>query len=168
MKRGLIVGKFYPPHAGHHYLIETGLKHCDELTVAICDHPEYLIPAKTRVMWLSRAFPTARVVAVKDLVDDDDSAAWAKLAIEIMGGTKPDVVFTSEDYGKPWSEALGCEHFQVDIERATFPCSGTAVRADPFGYWNYISPDVKGYFALRICLVGAESTGKTTLSKALA
>lgn len=168
MKRGLIVGKFYPPHAGHFYLIETALQRCDELTIAVCDHPEYRILAKTRAKWLRNAFPGTRVIVVKDTIDDDDSAAWAKLSIEIMDGTKPDIVFTSEDYGKPWSEALGCEHYQVDVNRSLIPCSGTDVRRDPFGFWNYLSPDVKGYFALRVCLVGAESTGKTTLSRALA
>lgn len=168
MKRGLIVGKFYPPHAGHFYLIKTALERCDELTVGVCDHPEYLIPARTRVRWLQAAFPTAHVVAIKDNVDDDDSVAWAKLAVEIMGGRKPDVVFTSEEYGKPWAEAIGCEHVLVDIDRTTFPCSGTAVRENPFKYWKFLSPEVRGHFAQRICLVGAESTGKTTLSRALA
>lgn len=168
MKRGLIVGKFYPPHAGHFFLIKTAAKQCDELTVAVCDHPEYLIPARTRARWVRAALPGIKVVTVKDTVDDDDSVAWARLATEIMDGHKPDVVFTSEAYGKPWAEAIGCEHVLVDIDRTTFPCSGTVVRKQPFAYWEFLSPEVRGYFALRVCLVGAESTGKTTLARALA
>ena len=167
MKRGLIVGKFYPPHAGHHYLIETGEANCDELTVLVCDRPEHLIKGELRAEWLRQAHPNVNVRVVRDELDDNDSPAWATYALKEMNG-KIDVVFTSESYGKPWAEAIGCEHFQVDIDRTTFPCSGTAVRKDPYKVWDYLSEPVKAYFAFRVCVVGAESTGKTTLSKALA
>jgi NadR type nicotinamide-nucleotide adenylyltransferase len=167
MKRGLIVGKFYPPHAGHHYLIDTGKANCDELTVLVCDRAEYHIPAKLRAQWLRAAHPGVIVRVIADEIDDSDSVAWAKNALKLMDG-KIDVVFTSESYGDPWAKAIGYEHHLVDIDRRLYPCSGTMVRKDPFANWRYLNDDVRAYFALRICLVGAESTGKTTLSKDLA
>jgi NadR type nicotinamide-nucleotide adenylyltransferase len=42
------------------------------------------------------------------------------------------------------------------------------VRNDPFANWEFIDPPVRGWFAKRVCVVGAESTGTTTLAKALA
>jgi NadR type nicotinamide-nucleotide adenylyltransferase len=48
------------------------------------------------------------------------------------------------------------------------PVSGTKVRADPHAAWDFIEPPVRGWFARRICLLGAESTGTTTLARALA
>jgi HTH-type transcriptional repressor of NAD biosynthesis genes len=167
MKRGLIVGKFYPPHAGHHYLIETGEANCDELTVLVCHRPEHVISGEQRAAWLRQAHPNVIVRVIDDKLDDSDSPGWATFSLKEMGD-KIDVVFTSESYGKPWAEAIGCEHFQVDIDRATYPCSGTAIRKDPYKMWNYLSDPVKAYFAFRVCVVGAESTGKTTLSIALA
>lgn len=167
MKRGLIVGKFYPPHSGHHHLINTGLKNCDELTVLVCDRPEHMISGALRAKWLRKEHPNATVRVIHDVLDDVDSSAWAKLALDEMDN-KLDIVFTSEAYGKPWAKAIGCEHMLVDIDRKAFPCSGTAVRNNPYSYWEYLSGPVKAFFAMRICIVGAESTGKTTLAKALA
>ncbi len=167
MKRGLIVGKFYPPHAGHHFLINEGRKYCDQLTVFICDKPEYRIPAKLRANWLRKEHPDITVKVIVDLLDDNDSPAWGKLAVDELG-YKPDVVFTSESYGDPWSKAIGCEHKLIDMDRAAIPCSGTMARKNPFAVWQYLQPEVRAYFALRVCVVGAESTGKTTLARALA
>ncbi len=167
MKRGLIVGKFLPPHAGHHFLIDTGAAHCDELTVLVCDRPEYTIPAKLRAQWLRAAHPNVIVRVIRDKTDDNDSECWAKEALRHMDG-RIDVVFTSEAYGDPWAKAIGCEHYLVDIDRKAYPISGTQVRQDPFAAWPYLQPEVRAYFALRVCIVGAESTGKTTLSKDLA
>lgn len=39
---------------------------------------------------------------------------------------------------------------------------------DPLGFWDFLEPPVRGYYAKRICIVGAESTGKTTLACRLA
>jgi HTH-type transcriptional repressor of NAD biosynthesis genes len=167
MKKGLIVGKFYPPHAGHHHLIRSGKEHCDELTVLVCDRPEHLIPGKLRAQWLRKEHPNVNIRVINDQLDDLDSNEWAKLALKEMNGSI-DIVFTSESYGEPWSKAIGCDHKLIDIDRTTFPCSGTAVRNNPYEKWDYLSSSVKEYFAFRVCVIGAESTGKTTLSKALA
>lgn len=32
---GLVIGKFYPPHLGHEYLIRTAAAHCRNVTVAV-------------------------------------------------------------------------------------------------------------------------------------
>ena len=53
MKRGVIAGKFLPPHLGHSYLIKLAITKCDHLTVLICDRPEYLIPTSLRKKWHS-------------------------------------------------------------------------------------------------------------------
>ena len=78
------------------------------------------------------------------------------------------VVFTSEDYGDAFAHYLGCQHVQVDRPRQTVPISGTAVRSNPYDNWDFIEPPVRAYYAKRVCLVGAESTGKTTLACQLA
>jgi len=163
----VVVGKFYPPHAGHHYLIRTALAHADHVTVMVCDDPKQTIPAKLRASWLQESHPTADIRVIKDIGKDDDSVAWAEYAVQLLGYT-PDVAFTSEEYGTPWCTAMKCEHYLVDIDRRKYPVSGTKVRGNPYAYWKYLSAPVRAYYAKRICVVGAESTGTTTLSKALA
>lgn len=46
--RGIVIGKFYPPHLGHNYLIDTAAAGCDELTVLVVDNPTYSIAATKR------------------------------------------------------------------------------------------------------------------------
>jgi HTH-type transcriptional repressor of NAD biosynthesis genes len=77
-------------------------------------------------------------------------------------------VFTSEDYGPEFARHLGCRHVMVDRGRSTVPVSGTAVRGDPLNHLDFLEPCVRAYFVRRVVLIGAESTGKTTLAEWLA
>lgn len=164
---GLVVGKFYPPHKGHKFLIDTAAAHSDKVILMVVENPFEKIPGKLRAEWLREIHPNAEVVCVKDIMDDDNSEAWAKYTIEKLGFA-PDVVFTSEDYGDSYSKFLGSRHILVDKERKHFPVSATMVRKDFFANWEYLEPPVKAYFAKRIVVLGAESTGTTTMAKALA
>lgn len=167
-KRGLIIGKFYPPHSGHKYLIDTARSKCERLTVVLCWKQSETIPAVLRAQWLRKLHPDVDIKVVEDnKLSDDDSEGWAKFTLEILG-YKPDVVFTSESYGDPYASFMGAIHVLVDKERVTKPISATKVRSNPMEYSSLIEPCVRGYFARRVCVVGAESTGTTTLAKALA
>lgn len=167
-KNGLVVGKFYPPHRGHKYLIDTATAACEQVTVIICAKDNETIPGLLRAQWLQKIHPTVRVMLMNDnKLADDDSEGWAAYTISVLGFA-PDAVFTSEDYGDPYAKFMGCVHVLVDKERVTIPISGTMVRSNPMKYAEYLEPVVRAYFAKRVCLVGAESTGKTTLAKALA
>lgn len=63
---------------------------------------------------------------------------------------------------------MGSEHISVDKPRGRVPISGTAVRKDPYANWDFMEPCVRAWFAKRVCILGAESTGTTTLASALA
>lgn len=167
MTRGVIAGKFLPPHSGHKYLIDQGRSQCDQLTVLICDRPEFGIPAQLRKKWLEAIHPDVQFIVIQDILDDNDSPAWATFTIQTLG-FRPDVVFSSENYGTSYAHYLKCRHVNVDQARVHQPISGTAVREDPWSNWQYLDPIVRAYFTKRICIVGAESSGTTTLTKSLA
>ena len=166
--RGLIIGKFYPPHLGHKYLIDTARSKCEQLTVIVCWRPSEIIPATLRAQWLKRIHPDVEIKVIEDnKLADDDSEGWAKFTLDILG-YKPDAVFTSESYGDPYASYMGSIHVMVDRDRVDVPISATKVRDNPMQVAHLLDPSVRGYFARRICVVGAESTGTTTLAKALA
>ncbi len=165
--RGLVIGKFYPPHLGHNYLIDTALANSDEVDVLVVDNPNYHLPATKRAAWLQAHHPRANVKIIPDIYDDDNSIAWGAHTIAFLG-YRPDVVFTSESYGKPWADAMRCKSVVVDMDRLTFPVSGTLVRQDMTKAWQYLSDETKAGLAIRIVIVGAESTGTTTLARDLA
>jgi HTH-type transcriptional repressor of NAD biosynthesis genes len=167
VRRGFCIGKFLPPHAGHDLLIDTATAHCDRVTVAVCDKSGQPIRAELRAGWLRSQHPDVEVIVVDDVLPDDDSAGWADYTRSFLGYT-PDVVFTSEEYGATFAAALGCEHFVVDRMRALVPVSATEIRAQPLARLDFVSPAVRAYLVRRVCVVGSESTGKTTLCEKLA
>lgn len=167
MKRGIVIGKFYPPHKGHKYLIDYATQNADSVTVIICHRDDQKISGSLRKQWIEKIHPNVRVLVVDDIMKDDDSLAWAEYTKKFLGYT-PDVVFTSEDYGDNYAKFLGSQHVSVDRERKNVSISATDIRENPAKYWVYLEPCVKAYFAKRICVVGAESTGTTTLAKSLA
>jgi len=166
-KHGLVIGKFYPPHRGHHFLIRTAQSQVDRLTILVCRHDSQEISADLRAAWLREVHPEVHVQVIDDIVPDDDSHGWAEYTKQILGRS-PDIVFTSEAYGDLYAHYLGCRHVQVDRARIHIPCSGTAIRADPLQHWDFLEPCVRAFFARRIALFGAESSGTTTLTQALA
>lgn len=166
--RGLVIGKFYPPHRGHKYLIDTARAQCEELTVIVCWKKNQDISGVERARWIQEIHPDVQVKLLDDdRLTDDDSAGWAENTLAVLGYT-PDAVFTSEAYGDPYASFMGCVHVLVDRERTHVPISATMVRSNPMQYAAFLEPCVRAYFARRVCVVGAESTGKTTLVKALA
>jgi NadR type nicotinamide-nucleotide adenylyltransferase len=167
MTIGVTIGKFYPFHLGHNYLITEAKKQVDHLIVLVCHHEKQTISGTTRAQWIRYLHPDVEIIEV---VDDLPEAPepWAKRTLEILNPRQPDVAFTSETYGQPWAQSMGCQHQIIDLNRVKFPISGTQLRRNLGQYWQYLTPPVSAYFAKRICILGVESSGTTTLAQALA
>jgi HTH-type transcriptional regulator, transcriptional repressor of NAD biosynthesis genes len=171
-KTGLVIGKFYPLHKGHQYLIETAMKSVDKLTIIVCHTASYSISPEIRAGWIKQLYKDTDVRIFRHDPELDSSSVsmskiWAHVTLNFLEFT-PEVVFTSERYGKPYSEYLGCDHVLVDLPRKTYPISGTEVRSNPYKNWDYLDEPVRAYFSKRIVILGAESTGTTTLAVDLA
>ena len=197
-RAGLVVGKFLPLHQGHVFLIKTALEQCQQVYLISYSLPELPgCGAELREHWLADAFPQAHRLVVtparvaawqaegRALADLPDNAApdaahrhfVGQLCLAVLQ-TTVDAVFTSEDYGDGFAAVLSqdfaavgagpVQHVQVDKARLTVPISATRLRADIHGLRGYLAPGVYADFARRICLLGGESTGKSTLAVALA
>jgi NadR type nicotinamide-nucleotide adenylyltransferase len=171
-RHGLVIGKFYPPHAGHHFLIRAAADACEQLTVVVMAADVESIPLAARVGWIEAAHPGVRVAGVVDNlpVDYDSAEIWAgHVALMRSALTAPvDAVFSSEPYGAELARRFDAAPVVLDVGRETFAVSGTAVRADPVRYWADLEPPVRGWLSRRVVVLGAESTGTTTLSRELA
>lgn len=171
-KTGLVIGKFYPFHKGHEYLIQTALNSVEELTVIVCQTDRYKIPAGIRAGWIRNTFPKVNIRIFRhdaslDSDSTDISEKWAKLTVGFLGFI-PEVVFSSENYGGPYANFMGSKHVLVDQKRIKFPVSGTAVRQDIYKNWEFLPEETKKYFSSKVVVIGAESTGTTTLARDLA
>lgn len=170
-RHGLIIGKFHPFHRGHSHLISTAEARCDRVTAIVCGRRSDAVIPEQRAQWIRAVHPDVEVLVIdEDVVNlvDDDSEGWAKATELALNGERADVVFTSEDYGDAYAGFLGCQHVLVDRDRSTVPISGSEIRSNPLAHLDCLEPAVRAHYVLRVCLLGAESTGKTTLAAALA
>jgi NadR type nicotinamide-nucleotide adenylyltransferase len=165
-RTGVVVGKFHPPHRGHHHLIQTASRQCERLSVIVAWRPDQDLPAEVRAACLREVHPEVEVIVVDDILPADDSVGWAEYTGRILGGP-PEAAFTSEDYGDAWASAMGARHVCVDRERKAVPCSGRTIRADPLRHLDCLSPFMRAVYVRRVGVLGAESTGTTTLAQAL-
>ncbi len=170
---GLVLGKFLPPHAGHLYLIEHALRCVERLTVVVGTLARETLPGALRFAWMTELCPDATVVHLTDENPQDPSehpefwAIW-KASIQRVVPEPIDVVFASEAYGARLAHDHGARFIPVDPGRTIVPISGTAIRDAPLANWQYLPAPVRAHYAKRVCIVGAESTGKSTLAAALA
>jgi len=122
-RHAVVAGKFNPFHAGHRYLIGEALREARKVSVLVCDRADYTVPGELRAKWIGAAFPEVDTVVVDQDelgLADDDSPGWAAATIAALG-VRPDVVFSSEDYGDAYAAAMGAMHRLVDRERVAIP-----------------------------------------------
>ena len=173
MRRGLVLGKFMPPHSGHLFLVDFARGMVDDLTVVVGSLAAEPIPGALRYAWMRELFPGVRVVHLTDENPQDPAehpdfwGIWRRSLERVLPGPV-DAVFASEGYGPRLAAELGAAFVPVDPGRGALPVSGSAIRADPAGQWRHLPRCVRPYFARRVSVFGPESTGKTTLARALA
>lgn len=174
-RAALVIGKFLPPHAGHHHVIDHALEAFGDVDVIVCDLPGQRPTAEERRRWLAEIHPGARVSVVPDICGWHGGRAcplscssnWADHLRDI-GFTPWRAVVGSEPYVLPFAAALGAEPVLVDPDRLAQPVSGTALREDLAASWGYLHPVVRAGLTRRVVVLGAESTGTTTLARDLA
>lgn len=115
--------------------------------------------------------------------NDADETLHRRFVFEVCANwldVQVDAVFTSEDYGDGFARVLTecyrltapgypeVRHVCVDLARASVPISGTALRANVHDGRAFLSGHVYASFVERVVLLGGESSGKSTLTRALA
>ena len=173
MSTGMVLGKFFPPHHGHLYLINFARRYVDDLTVIVGTLAAESIAGELRYQWMKQLCPDVRVLHLTDenpQYPDEHPEFWNiwRRSLERILPAKPDAVFASEAYGGRLARELGAEFVPVDPLRAIVPVSGTVVRDDPWAHWEFLPDPVKAHYAIRVCVFGPESTGKSTLARNLA
>jgi HTH-type transcriptional regulator, transcriptional repressor of NAD biosynthesis genes len=170
---GIVLGKFYPLHKGHIFLIEESRKKVDRLIVLIGSLQSESISGEKRFQALKTQFPDLEIQHIQDenpQFPEEHSDFWNiwKQSIQKIVPEKIDFVFSSETYGEPLAHVLNAVSICIDLERKNIPISGTKIRDNPFQYWDFLAESSKPFFVKKVVLYGPESTGKTTLSRMLA
>lgn len=169
--KGLIIGKFWPLHAGHLHLIRTASEQCETVDVLAFSSSWEDIPLEDRLRAIQTCSPVnVRAAGQSDVLSDPyDEETW-QYWVDLIGKLAPeaDTLFSSEAYGDELALRLGIRHVMVDLARSQVPASGTLIRLDPMTHWELIAPPLRKFYTRKVVLVGAESTGKSTLALQLA
>lgn len=171
---GLYLGKFAPFHIGHEYVVSEALKTVEELTVLIYEAPGLTeVPLERRANWIRTFNPKIEVIECGDGPTDvsyeiTGMQEHERYVLKTLGERKITHFFSSEPYGEHMSEALGAEDIRIDQKRSSFPISATKIREDLYAHRNFLSPSVYFDHLTKVVLLGAPSTGKSTLTEKLA
>ena len=178
MNKGFVFGKFLPFHKGHEAMIRFARSKVDFLSVMVCASDKESVDADTRKAWIEKTcadVPNLNVLTFNynesDLPNSSESSrAVSKKWVEVFKAYFPDysTVVTSEPYGAYIAEYMGIQHISFDRERLHVPVSASKIRSDLFAYWQYLPDAVKSSMAIKVVILGTESTGKTVLTQRLA
>lgn len=120
-----------------------------------------------------------RTIPEESASEDEHREFCGWLCLSILR-TTVDAVFTSEDYGDGFAAVLTrmfwlhagvadpVRHVCVDKPREAVPISGTRLRGEPALRTRFLSDPVRASFIERVAILGGESSGKTSLARALA
>ena len=81
---------------------------------------------------------------------------------------KPDdLLFASEMYGEPLAEVMDMQFIPYDVGRKIVDTKASRIRGNLLGYWDDIIPEYQTRIRQTVTIFGAESCGKTTMTKQL-
>lgn len=182
MENGWLTGKFAMPHLGHIHHIHMAATRVKNLYVVVSQNDNRFedprLSLRNRVLWMRTIFkdmPHIHILHVDETNVPEYPNGWehwSKLVKEALPKITFDVVFTSEEQDvSDYTKYFAGHTLSVvvnDAKRIEVPISATAIRKDIYRHWSYMPSVVRKDFATKICIVGTESVGKTSLTKMLA
>jgi len=176
IRNGLVFGKFMPPTNGHLYLIDFAKASCEALTIMVLSLPDEPIAGGLRYGWVREIYPDCNVIHHTALMPQEPQSphdvpfyhAWRDTIFKHAPGVTFDALFASESYGYQVAWALGCKFIPVNTARDRVEISGTALRNNPWQYWDYLHPVVRPYFLKKVAVVGGDAAARRALVQDLA
>jgi len=156
-------------------MIQKALNEMDKVIVMVYEDKCINIPVKQRTGWIKDIFSKYYIEIIEcyngpqekgytdEIIKKHDNYILDKVGN--MGVTH---FYSSEKYGEHVSKALNAIDRRIDMKRNIVPISASKIRKDTYKYKNFIPPEVLSDLIYKIAFLGAESTGKTTMTKVCA
>ena len=174
LKVGLTLGKYAPFHFGHKYVIDTAVSEMDKVIVMVYEDDVTTIPVHVRANWIRALYPcNVEVIECYGCIQEvgytpEIMRAHEQYILNVLGNRDITHFYSSENYGNHVSKSLNAVDRRVDQDRSKFNISATEIRIDAYKHRALIPNNVYQDLIVKAVFLGAESTGKTTLTKELA
>lgn len=165
-----------PPTKGHLNLVRFAAGLGQHVIVLLCTQPSEPMRFE-RYFSMVEAIKNDRLFDVevrnfhKELPQDPDSPGFWDMWQQILrehGAQPNDTFVSSEPYGQQLADMLGGVFIPYDPGRELLYTKATAVRAHTLANFDMMVPEFQARMRTTVTVFGAESTGKTTLSKDMA
>lgn len=187
----LFLGKYYPQHVGHEYVLERMMrKKHKKIIIMVCYNDTQTYDTEYMRDRLSHE---DRLVAMQDFVEQNrwKYCPETQIVIELFNDADmPTAEESDVNVSKAWAEMIqhryenltdlyGSEEYirymtsfmdgvkprVIDVQRMVNPVSGTKCRTNMIGNWDKLANHYKERLNYKIAIMGAESTGKSTLAR---
>ncbi len=182
MKVGIFIGRFLPIHKEHYRAIMKAGAMVDKLYVIVNTNEEEdkklcldskipYIPPKKKLSFVKKAFHSIGHIDVVGINYKDNSYLYSdeyKDEVVRKIGSDFDVVLSTAPIPKDicndiFKDKITNIHYDEKQEIVT----SMDIRNEPFKYWEYLLGHTRELFAKKVCIIGPESVGKSTLVKSL-
>ena len=181
MPNAIVLMTALVPTIGHKYLIdfakELGLiGYRDRAHVIVGTMDREPVKGDLRFNAISETYKNDPRVVVHHLHRDvpqepsehpDFWNVWRNIVREFVDVQPDDYFVASELYGMDMANVLGCKFMPCNRYRETVPVKGTDVRNDLMDSFDLILPEFQKHIRKTVTVFGAESCGKTTMTRAL-
>jgi HTH-type transcriptional repressor of NAD biosynthesis genes len=163
-----------PVTKGHELLIEFAAQLTGRVEVILCTQPDEPFAhersdALDKIVGTLPGVHLNRIHKVLPQEPEGHEGFWDmwKGFLDMFGFEPGDYIVGSEHYGVKLAEIAGGRFMPYDIDREIYWSKATHVREHTFHGFNEISRSFQHHVRPTVTIFGAESTGKTTLTKAL-
>lgn len=162
-QHGLIVGQFVPPHNGHLALIDIAQSLSSTVTILVLDKTRRWCSAEQSATWLRDILPQTVRIETTPTRNTADIAQWLAQHDIIA-----DVVFGANNFTMQLAHKLGIKPHHMDQSYQMISAKSSDIQKDPQTHWHQIPNAIRQDFRKRICFLGPESVGKTTMARMVA
>lgn len=172
-KNAFVLLTAMPPTKGHLHLIEFAAQ-LAPTHVILCTQPgEPYADERHTALYQATAHLNVTIHRIHRTLPQEPEnnpgfwGMWANF-LHSYGFMAGDYVVASEPYGKRLAEEVDGVFMPYDIERSLYPAKATLVREQPRAHFDWVLPEFQRHLRKTVTFFGAESTGKTSLSRRIA
>lgn len=174
MSRAYVLMTAMPPTKGHQRLIEFAAQVGSTAEVVVCTQPgePFVYERVEALQELAKRLGNVNVHHIHRTLPQEPEEAtgfwdmWLDFLL-LFGLQKTDYIVASERYGMKLAEISGATFIPYDLDRTIYYSKATLVRDDPLNMFEFVLPEFQRHLQLRVTIFGAESCGKSTLTRML-